>query len=205
MSEDANVVARLRSVVKRQMRIVAVRNIPDTPVRGYPPKRERRACATGVFGTGSPICVSCWAPYRAQSSAGIGTASALDWQRSLGLRTFCFGIFIMSNLVHNEQVKLAATFWNNLAVGRSWACSSCRRSTRGTRCCSKRSRSAWGSRRQSVCACSRIGGSRGCGTEPRTWAPQLGPQSKLGGRRDNGTCDWFAGRYSAYSFPRAQG
>jgi hypothetical protein len=24
--------------------------------------------------------------------------------------------FIMSNLVHNEQVKLAATFWNNLAV-----------------------------------------------------------------------------------------
>jgi hypothetical protein len=25
-------------------------------------------------------------------------------------------IFVMSNLVHNEQVKLAATFWNNLAV-----------------------------------------------------------------------------------------
>ena len=49
---------------------------------------------------------------------------------------------------------------------RCWAYSWCRRSTRGIRCCSKRSPSPSGSRRRSACACSPIGGSRGCGNEP---------------------------------------
>ncbi len=48
---------------------------------------------------------------------------------------------------------------------RSSACSSCRRSTRGIRCSSRRSPSAWGSRRRSACGCSPIGGCGGCGDE----------------------------------------
>src|SRR6266436_790507 len=48
---------------------------------------------------------------------------------------------------------------------RSSACSSCRRSTRGIRCSSRRSPSAWGSRRRSACAWSPTGGSRGYGSE----------------------------------------
>jgi hypothetical protein len=63
----------------------------------------------------------------------------------------------MSNLVHNEQVKLAATFWNNLAVaallGVFLVPAFYTRS---------------GSRRRSACGWSPIGGSRGCGNEPRT-------------------------------------
>ena len=48
---------------------------------------------------------------------------------------------------------------------RSSACFSCLRSTRGIRCCNKRSPSASGSWRRSVCGCSRTGGCGGCGSE----------------------------------------
>src|ERR1700730_13767560 len=50
-------------------------------------------------------------PRVTQPFASVFTAARIDSTAPPARRTF-----VMSNLVHNEQVKLAATFWNNLAV-----------------------------------------------------------------------------------------
>ena len=43
--------------------------------------------------------------------ASISAAARLDVRSPPARRTY-----VMSNLVHNEQVRLAATFWNNLSI-----------------------------------------------------------------------------------------
>jgi hypothetical protein len=74
----------------------------------------------------------------------------------------------MSNLVHNERVKFAATFWNNLGVaallGVFLVPAFYTRHTMLQQALSTES----GSRRGSACAWSRIGGCGGCGGEAVT-------------------------------------
>jgi hypothetical protein len=71
----------------------------------------------------------------------------------------------MSNLVHNEQVKLAATFWNNLAAAALLGVFLVPAFyTRHTVLQQAISIGA-GLWRRSACECSRIGGCGGCGSE----------------------------------------
>jgi hypothetical protein len=71
----------------------------------------------------------------------------------------------MSNLVHNEQVKLAATFWNNLGVAALLGVFLVPAFYTRHTILQQGSPSAWGSRRRSPCGWSPTGGSRGCGNE----------------------------------------
>src|SRR5262249_6295593 len=67
----------------------------------------------------------------------------------------------MSNLVHNEQVKLAATFWNNLGVAALLGVFLVPAFYTQHTVLQQALSIGWGSRRRSACGCSPIGGSRG--------------------------------------------
>src|SRR5262245_53722925 len=112
----------------------------------------------------------------------------------------------MSNLVHNEQVKLAATFWNNLSVAALLGVFLV---------------PAFYTRHTMLQQALSIGVGLGAAiglrmlahwwltrlreAPERAWVPQLWLQFELDEGKNKGTCERFAGRYSAYFSPRAQG
>src|SRR5262245_57575554 len=71
----------------------------------------------------------------------------------------------MSNLVHNEQVRLAATFWNNLSIAALFSVFLVPAFYTRHTTLQQALSIAVGSRRRSACGCSRTGGSRGCANE----------------------------------------